>query len=77
MQIIVKNMENRNVSLIVRGSTTIENLKAMIEDSEGVPVQMQRLIFSGKQLQDGHTLSHYSIQSGSYIHLVIRLVGGF
>lgn len=77
MQIVVKNMQNRNKSLDVDSSETIENLKVVIEDSEGVPVQSQRLIFSGKQLEDGHTLAHYNIQNGSFIHLVLRLYGGF
>lgn len=77
MQIVVKNMENRNVCLNVDGSDTVEDLKAMIEETEGVPVQLQRLIFSGKQLEDGHTIAHYNIQKGSFIHLVLRLYGGF
>ncbi|KAF8105983.1 hypothetical protein N665_0149s0013 [Sinapis alba] len=77
MQIVVKNMQNRNISLTVDGSDTIENLKNKIEESEGVPAQMQRLIFSGKQLEDGHTIADYNIQNGSFIHLVLRLLGGF
>ncbi|KAL0742084.1 hypothetical protein Bca4012_083597 [Brassica carinata] len=77
MQIVVKDMQNRNVSLTVDGSDTIENLKDMIEESEGVPAQMQRLIFSGKQLQDGQTIADYNIKNGSFIHLVLRLLGGF
>lgn len=75
--IVVEDMQNRNVSLTVDGSDTIENLKDMIEESEGVPAEMQRLIFSGKQLQDGHNIADYNIQNGSFIHLVLRLLGGF
>lgn len=77
MQIVVKNMRNRNKSLDVDSSETIENLKVVIEDSEGVPVQSQRLIFSGKQLEDGHTLAHYNIQNGSFIHLVLASIWRF
>ncbi|CAA7058371.1 unnamed protein product [Microthlaspi erraticum] len=62
MQIIVKDMLNKNICLDVDRFETVENLKLMIEDSEGVPVESQRLIFSGKQLQDGHTLADYNIQ---------------
>jgi ubiquitin C len=76
MELFVKTMTGKTVSIEAEEGETIEEIKAKITEKEGIPAEQQRLIFGGQQLEDAKTLEDYGVDEDDTFHLVLRLRGG-
>ena len=76
MQIMIKTLTGKTLCLSVNSNDTVNEIKQKIQQKEGIPLEQQRLVFNGKQLEDNLKLGEYNISNDSTIHLVLRLRGG-
>ena len=75
MQIFIKLLTGRTITLEVDENATVDEIKQKINDKEHIPADQQRLVYSGKELEDGRKLSDYSVTKDSTLHLVVRMRG--
>ena len=76
IQIIIKTLVGRYFTISIRPTDLVEQLKAAIQDKDGVPPEQQRLCFAGKVMEDAHSLASCGVRNGDTVHLILRLRGG-
>jgi len=76
MPIKVKTLTGKELLIYVDSITTVQALKLKIQDKEGIPPDQQRIVYAGKQLENGRTMADYNINRDAVLHLVLRLRGG-
>ncbi|CAG98594.1 NEDD8 family protein RUB1 [Kluyveromyces lactis] len=76
MQLKVKTLTGKEISVDVQSSETVYHIKELLEEKEGIPPSQQKLIFQGKQIDDNATIGSADLQDGSLLHLVLTLRGG-
>jgi ubiquitin len=76
IQIFIKTLTGKSITVSTRAEDTVEELKQKVQDKTGIPQNYQLLIFTGKQLEEGRTLSHYNIMKESTLHITARMKGG-
>lgn len=71
-----QTLTGKEIEIDIEPTDKVERIKERVEEKEGIPPQQQRLIYSGKQMNDEKTAADYKIQGGSVLHLVLALRGG-
>lgn len=74
--VIVNTLTGRDILIYTSPSDTVDKLKSLVQDKEGIPPDQQRMIHRGRQIEDGRTLQDYNITTRARVHLVLRLRGG-
>ena len=75
-QVFIKTLTGKTLTVVVKKTDTVENLKKKIYEHEDIPIHRQRIVFASKQLEDARTIADYDITKNATLHLMLRLFGG-